>query len=103
MHEEKEEISKNSIVFKKHYKLKDIMNHQYLNSQVQIKSFQHCTSFKHANKTKCIAPKVHCYSNTSFNTNVEYWRNEVSNMMENIRKRRNNFEQNTKIDIIKKY
>lgn len=82
---------KKSVVFKKHYRLNNMVNYQNLNSQIQVKSYEHCVPFINKKVSKCKIPSIHCYSNTSFNTIVCHWKNEMGEMIENMRKRRHNF------------
>jgi len=84
--EEKKEkpVLLKNILFKKHYGYNNIINSKSSNNRVnwltEVKSYEHCILNKPKNMLKCKIPDVHCYSNTSFNTLVCNWKNEVANI-----------------------
>jgi len=65
-------------------------NSNRVNQLTEVKSNGHCKLNKPKKMLKCKTPDVHCYSNTSFNTLVCNWKNEVADMIENMQKRRYN-------------
>ena len=63
------------------------------NQLTDVKSNEYCIlnkPKKMLQNTRCKIPDVHCYSNTSFNTLVCNWKNEVADMITNMQKRRYN-------------
>lgn len=88
---EKPPLPKN-IGFKKYYRLNNIINSTNSNRVNQLtdtKSNEYCIN-EPKKILKCKIPNVHWYSNTSFNTLVCNWKNEVAEMITNMQKRRYN-------------
>jgi len=89
---EKPDLSK-KLGFKKYYGLNNLINptnSNTVNQLTDVKSNEYCILNKPKKMLKCKIPNVHWYSNTSFNTLVCNWKNEVAEMIANMQKRRYN-------------
>lgn len=93
--EEKKEkpVEPKKIGFKKYSGISNIINSKTsnkVNQLTDVKSNEYCILNKPKEMLKCKIPDVHYYSNTSFNTLVCNWKNEVADMITNMQKRRYN-------------
>lgn len=97
--EKKEKLdSSKNIVLQKCCGFNNIINSKNSNYRAHkltmVKSYENCILNKPKNVLNCKIPDVHSYSNTSFNTLVCRWKNEVTDMIANMHKRRYNCVQN---------
>jgi len=81
------------IGFKKYNGISNIINSKTssrVNQLTDVKSNEYCILNNPKKMLKCKIPNVHWYSNTSFNTLVCNWKNDVADMITNMQKRRYN-------------